>query len=106
MVKRYRVEEVRETGEGRLLICAVEVEAWLEEGPGTPGSGAAGDSTRPVLSGKGEAVFNLDRGVPVSSRLDLEGLFTSPIRENGLDSGRLVDQAIRLALRLDLQFGP
>lgn len=109
VVKRYRVEEVRESGEGRLLLCSVEVEAWLESDLGTAGfgaSGASGDSTRPALTGKGEAAFDLARGVPVSSRLDMEGRFVSQVRENGLDSGRVVDRPIRLALRLDLQFGP
>jgi hypothetical protein len=105
VVKRYRVEDIRETAEGRLLVCAVDVEAWLGEGPGAAGFGASGDTAISSLAGKGEAVFNLDRGVPVSSLIDLEGRFTSPIREGGADSGRVVDLPIRLGMRLDLRFG-
>ncbi len=106
VVKRYRVAEVRETAEGRLLLCSVNVEAWLDTDLGAAGYGSSGDTSRPALSGKGEAVFDLARGVPVSSRLEMEGRFVSQVRENGSDSGRVVDRPIRLALRLDLQFGP
>lgn len=103
LVKRYKAQGIRETGEGRLLSCAVEVEAWLEEDL-SQGQGSAA-APRPSLSGRGEAVFNLDRGMPVSSTLELEGRFNSQVREGGSDSSRVVDLPVRLDLKLDLRFG-
>lgn len=106
VIKRYKVKAIRETAEGRLLECAVEVEAWLEDGLASPSAQAAGDSSLPDLSGHGETVFNLDRGLPISSTVELEGRFNSTVREGQGDSGRVVDLPVRLGLKLDLSFGP
>jgi hypothetical protein len=105
VVKRYKVQGIRETPEGRLVECSVTLEAWLEDGLASPSARSAGDSGTPDLSGRGEAVFNLDRGQPISSTLELDGRFNSPIREGGTDSGRVVDLPVRLGLRLDIRFG-
>lgn len=103
VIKRYKVRGVKETAEGRLLECAVTVEAWLEDGLGVRTS--SGDSARPALSGRGETVFNLDRGLPVSAVLELEGHFITQVPDPAADSGRVKDQPVRLGLRLDLRFG-
>lgn len=104
VVKHYRAEAVRQTSEGALLDCRVDMQVFLEEGLGGPGPGSTPDSTRPSLSGRGAAVFNLDRGLPVSSDLELEGRFTSPIQEGVSDSSRVVDLPLILSLKLSLRF--
>lgn len=103
VVKRYKAQGVRQTAEGRLLDCKVEVEAWLEDGLAAR-EAAAGGPPRPDLSGRGEAVFNLDRGLPVSSGLELEGRFLSQVREGASDSARVVELPLRLGLRIELRF--
>lgn len=103
VVKRYKAQGVRQTAEGRLLDCKVEIEAWLEDGLATREPAAAGQPP-PDLTGKGETVFNLDRGLPVSSEFKLEGRFRSQVREGASDSARLVDLPLRLGLKVDLRF--
>lgn len=116
IVKRYKVLGIRESTGGRLLECEVKLEAWLGEDLGSqePVPEAGGPQVRgpdagraqPSLTGKGGMVFNLDRGVPVSSDLDLQGRFTSRVREGGGgDSANMVDLPLRLELRLKLGFG-
>jgi hypothetical protein len=114
VVKRYRAVAIRETPGGRRLDCRVEVEVFLEEGLAARGPRSAADSARPGLTGRGETVFDLDRGLPVSSVLELEGRFATPVRQEGeagkegagaSDSGRVVEVPIDLRLRLSLRFG-
>lgn len=104
VVKRYKAQGVRQTAEGRLLDCKVEIEAWLEDGLASREPAVAGQPP-PDLTGKGETVFNLDRGLPVSSEFNLEGRFRSQVREGSSDSARVVDLPLRLGLRVDLRFG-
>jgi hypothetical protein len=105
VVKRYKVKAIRETPDGRLLECDVWVDAWLEDGLASSAAPAAGDSGTADLSGRGEVVFNLDRGQPLISTLELEGRFQSPVHEGVNDSGRVLNKPVRLGLRLDLRFG-
>lgn len=104
VVKRYRAQAIRETPAGRLLECKVEIAAWLEEGLAAPASESAAGGAQPTLTGGGEAVFNLDRGIPVSSDLELEGRFMSRIGGGATDSSSQMDMPLRLTLRLSLRF--
>lgn len=104
VVKRYRVQAIRETPAGRLLECKVDIAAWLEEGLAAPVPGSAAGGDQPTMTGRGEAVFNLDQGIPVSSDLELEGRFVSRIKEGATDSAGHFDMPLRLTLRLALRF--
>jgi hypothetical protein len=102
LVKTFRAEAIRQTPEGRVLECGMDVEAWLEEDLDPEGS-APGDGTgRAALAGRGKARFNLDSGAPISTDLELTGRFLSRIRDR---SAAAADHPIRLELRLDLRFG-
>lgn len=91
IVKRFALSAIRETPEGRLAVCLVELEAYLAEDLGDFGepvtgaqtgsaearkvSGDAGNPHKPSLTGRGNMVFNLDTGRPVSADLEMEGDF-------------------------------
>lgn len=68
VVKHYALSALRETPRGDLAVCLVEFEVWLDEDAGG-GAGA------PALKGSGKVVFNLDKGIPESASLVLEGRF-------------------------------
>jgi hypothetical protein len=68
--KRFTLSAIRETPEGDLAHCLVDMDAYLDEDLGN------GDNPgKPSLSGSGKVVFNLTTGKPVSAELELEGHF-------------------------------
>lgn len=107
LVKTFRAGGIRQTPEGRVLECDMEVEAWLEEDLEPEEAGADGGAEKAggaTLTGHGRARFNLDRGEPVSSKLELTGRFLSRVQVGGPEASP-ADHPIRLGLRLELRFG-
>lgn len=105
VVKRFKAASIRESPAGRVLVCTVEMEAWLEEGLGASPQGASAEAApSPALTGRGEAEFDLDRGRPLSSSLRLQGRLVSRLVEGPADSARTVDLPLRLGLQVDLRF--
>ena len=112
VIKRFTLSAIRETPDGDLAICLVEMDVYLTEDlavpqGGTPAQGAglpaATDpaeaapsmsdpsktdpaKTDPALSGRGQMVFNLDKGRPVFTELELEGGFQSRLPQKPGDS--------------------
>ena len=85
-LKRYTLSAIRETPEGDLAVCLVEVEVHLGE---DLGAGAAPENQAapgPDLKGSGQVIFNLDKGMPVSAELELEGRFQSRLPPKPGDS--------------------
>ena len=70
VLKRFTLSAIRETPEGDLATCLMEMEAYLDEDLGN-GETAA----KPSLTGSGRLIFNLTKGRPVASELELEGRF-------------------------------
>jgi hypothetical protein len=77
VIKRFTLSAIRETAEGDLATCLVEVEAYLDEDLGEKAKGDGDDAKKPTLTGSGQVVFNLAKGRPVSAEMDLEGRFLS-----------------------------
>ncbi|MDB5049258.1 MAG: hypothetical protein JWO30_2329 [Fibrobacteres bacterium] len=99
-VKRFTLSAVRETPEGELATCLVEMDAYLDEDLGD--GEAAG---KPSLSGSGQMVFNLTQGRPVSAELELEGRFVSgPLGQKTGDSTQPEALPLRLQEKLSVRF--
>jgi hypothetical protein len=101
LVKTFRAAGIRQTPEGRVLECGMELEAWLGEDLDPGGAAASGGTEKAALTGRGKVRFNLDKGTPIAADLDLTGRFLSRVRDGG---GASEDHPIRLELRLDLRF--
>jgi hypothetical protein len=100
VVKTCRAVSVRKTGAGRILKLDIEVKVLLEDlGDAVPVQG-------PALAGKGEAFFNLDRGLPLSVDLVMQGDFRLPAPQAAGDSGAVAIKPLRLKERLQLVFLP
>jgi len=118
IVKRFALSAIRETPEGRLAVCLVELEAYLVEelgefGESISGTQSGGDASRyasgkaasprkPSLTGRGSMVFNLDKGLPVSADLELGGEFRSLPPSIEADSSR-PSTSVPESMILDLQ---
>lgn len=101
VIKRYTLSAIRETPEGDMATCLVELEAWLGEDFGRQQADASGKPA-PSLTGTGKAVFNLAKGRPVSAELELEGKFPGdPGRVPG-DTAKATEEGARERI-LDLQ---
>jgi hypothetical protein len=68
--KRFTLSAIRETPQGDIATCLVEMDAFLDEDLGN-GENAG----KPSLSGRGQMVFNLTQGRPVSSEFEMDGRF-------------------------------
>jgi hypothetical protein len=100
VVKRFTLSAIRETPEGDLATCLVEMDAYLEE---DLGEGEA--ARKPSLSGSGQMVFNLGKGRPVSAELELEGRFVSSrLPQKTGDSTRAEALPLRLLEKLSVRF--
>lgn len=86
IVKRFALSAIRETPEGTLAICLVELEVFLAVDFGDFGESEL--SKDPSLAGRGNVVFNLDKGRPVSADLELEGDFKRKPPSMEADSSR------------------
>jgi hypothetical protein len=103
VVKRFTLSAIRETAEGDLATCLVEVEAFLDEDLGNKEKGDGEAAKKPSLTGSGQIVFNLAKGRPVSAEMDLEGRFLghpSQKPEDPASAGSDTAQAESLPLRL------
>jgi hypothetical protein len=72
VAKHYTLSAIRQTPDGELATCLVEIEAFLAEDLGDTAS--AGPAL-PTLKGSGKVVFNLAKGIPESAELELTGRF-------------------------------
>ncbi len=102
VLKRFTLSALRETPEGDLAVCLVEMEVFLGED-----LGSGSDSTRalvPALKGRGQMVFNLGKGMPVSSELELEGRFQSRLPNRAGDSTLPAELPLRLEEKITLEF--
>lgn len=115
IVKRFTLSAIRETPEGDLAVCLVEMDVYLTEElelshGGSPGQDAGGavspDSARlePTLSGRGQMVFNLDKGRPVFTELEMEGRFLSRLPQKPGDSTQPEILALKLQEKVGLAF--
>jgi hypothetical protein len=111
VIKRFTLSAIRETAEGDLATCLVEVEAYLDEELGEREKGGAEAAKKPTLTGSGQIVFNLAKGRPVSADMDLEGRFLSPTSPKpvdpasaGTDTARAEAQPLRLQEKLSVRF--
>jgi hypothetical protein len=115
VIKRFTLSAIRETPEGDLAVCLVEMEVYLGEDlavpqNGAPGQGGGGPTSKdpasgpsgtdPTLSGRGQMVFNLDKGRPVFTELELEGRFQSRLPQKSGDSTQPETLPETLSLRL------
>ena len=71
--RKYWVTSIGQNPAGRMMVCHVELQVFLDEdlGPGR-------DTTLPALTGKGDVIFNLEQGRPVSAIFELSGRFQVP----------------------------
>jgi hypothetical protein len=99
VMKRFTLSAIRETPEGDLAVCLVEMDVHLEE---DLDQGAEPDL--PTLTGSGQMVFNLDTGRPVSAELELEGRFTSRLPQKPVDSTQPDARPLRLQEKAKLDF--
>lgn len=115
VVKRFTLSAIRETPEGDLAVCLVEMDVYSTEDlavpqGGGPGQGAEAPSssgpakTGPVLSGRGQMVFNLDKGRPVLTELELEGRFQSRLPQKTGDSTQPEILPLKLQEKVRLTF--
>jgi hypothetical protein len=95
VLKRFTLSTIRETPEGALAVCLVEMEAMLAEDLGDGETPA-----KPTLTGRGQMVFNLDKGRPVSGEWELEGRFTSRLPQKSGDSAQADPLPLRLQEKL------
>jgi hypothetical protein len=109
VTKRFTLSAIRETPEGELAVCLVEMEVFLDEevsdpeAPTVPGSDSAG-TAEPALRGSGQMIFNLAKGIPVSTELELEGRFQSRLPQKSGDSTQPPALPLRLQEKLRLGF--
>ena len=104
VVKHFTLSAIRETPEGDLATCLVEMEIFLAEDFGDTTSTAA-----PALSGSGRVVFNLAKGRPVSAEIELEGRFLgnpgrAPSDTTNTGSGNPAGLPLKLQEKLELSF--
>lgn len=123
VVKRFTLSAIRETPEGDLAVCLVEMDVYLTEdvsipqkagaGGGVPastGPASAGQASEepskpgPALTGRGQMVFNLDSGRPVLTELELEGRFQSRLPQKPGDSTQPETHFLRLQEKVKLAF--
>jgi hypothetical protein len=98
VVKSFTVTSLRKTGEGRILTADMTLDVRLEDLDGEAGQG-------PALTGKGEAVFNLDKGRPLSINLLLQGDFQIPSGTPATDTTPApASKPLHLKERLRLDF--
>ena len=96
--KHYTLSAIRETPAGDLAVCLVQLEAWLDEDVG------ALAPSGPALKGSGKIVFNLDKGLPESATLELEGRFRGVSAQ--ADTGRAAagSHPMELKEKLEISF--
>lgn len=114
VTKRFTLSAIRETPEGELAVCLVEMQVFLDEevdeqvpDPGAPSASAGSDSAataEPDLRGSGQMIFNLGKGIPVSTELELEGRFQSRLPQKSGDSAQASAAPLRLQEKLRLGF--
>jgi hypothetical protein len=115
VVKRFTLSAIRETPDGDLAVCLVEMDVYLTEDlaapqGGGPGQGPEGASrpdpakADPALSGRGQMVFNLDKGRPVLTELELEGRFQSRLPQKPGDSTQPEILPLKLQEKVRLTF--
>ncbi len=98
--KRFVMSAIRETPEGELATCLVDMDAFLDEDLGN-GENAG----KPSLTGSGQMVFNLTKGRPVSSQLELDGRFISHgLPQKTGDSAQASDLPLQLREKISLSF--
>lgn len=101
VLKRYTLSAIRETPEGDLATCLVDLQVWLGEDLGQPDADASG-APAPSLTGTGKVVFNLAKGRPESAELELEGKFPADPGKAPGDTSQAAAEGVRERL-LDLQ---
>jgi hypothetical protein len=101
VIKNFTATALRKTGDGRLLTAKFTVEVHLED------LDDALAAKGPALTGKGEAIFNLDKGRPVSVDLTVQGDFRIPAPRPAGDttSAPPPSKPLQLKERLRLNFG-
>lgn len=123
LIKRFRLASVRETPQGRIAVCEVAIEALLDEELGAVHPAPTAKSPEPAsdtipggtvvplpnatMAGKGRMEFNLDTGRPISTELEVEGVFISQptgSQEKSGDSGSVAPLTVRLKEHLSLHF--
>ncbi len=128
LIKRFRLASVRETPHGRIAVCEANIEVLLDEElgavhPNPAHPAKSSDKPEPIqdtvpggavvplpnatLAGKGKMEFNLDTGRPISTELELEGVFlTQPngSQEKPGDSGSVAPLRVRLQEHFSLHF--
>lgn len=120
VVKRFTLSAIRETPEGDMAVCLVEMDVYLTEDLAVPPAGGAGQGgggsssadpdlaaqskPAPALSGRGRMIFNLDSGRPVLTELELEGRFESRLPQKPGDSTQPDTLPLRLQEKVKLAF--
>jgi hypothetical protein len=99
VVKTYTATALRKSEAGRILKLKVEMSVLLED------LGDESAAKGPALTGQGEVLFNLDKGLPVSMELTLQGNFRTP-KAPGSDSAAPASKPLRLKEYLLLRFSP
>ena len=97
VAKHYTLSAIRETPQGKLATCLVELEIWLDEDVGA-------DSAGPALRGSGKVVFNMDKGMPESAGFELEGRFRARSPQGAAGSAHAAFRPLELREKLDLTF--
>jgi hypothetical protein len=99
VAKHYTLSAVRQTPEGELATCLVELEAFLAEDLGDTASAV------PALKGSGKVVFNLAKGIPESAELELSGTFQAgPPPAPGDSSKASPAHPVKLEQKLEIAF--
>lgn len=98
-VKTFTATALRKTAAGRLLTAKVSIAVRLEDLAETAGAG-------PELQGRGETVFNIDKGRPVSVDLEMEGDFLVglPRAPGDTTASAPASKKVHLKQRLRLDF--
>ncbi len=98
VVKRFALSALRGTPTGTMATCLFEIEGWLDEDVGAPPG--------PALKGSGKTIFNLDKGLPESVSLEMEGRFQAgPGKASGDTASAPQERPIlELKQKLELSF--
>ena len=107
VIKRYTLSAIRETPDGDLATCLVDLDAYLDEdlGDGAPAPATAGSpEVKPTWSGTGRVIFNLAKGRPVSAELEMEGRFTIRLPPKSGDSTQPAAEPMHMQEKLEIHF--